>query len=210
MTLREQTAIVSTILVIVGTVWYIFLALTGRKVRLVLAAWLVNSVATTLSFATYWTAPRHNLVSNAYNATSVLTITSIFVTALIIARREKKGFNFSPFQKKCLVASGLITILWIVLVFGFKGTGVIPNILMQVMMLVGYFVIAERLWRATVNTESLFVWWCIVLASLAGMITAMMSSDWLASVFAGRTLFGSFVLVLLMHRLEWKAKSLKA
>lgn len=161
MTLREKTAIVSAILVIVGTIWYIFLALTGRKVRLVLAAWLVNSVATTLSFATYWTAPRHSLVSNAYNATSVLTITSIFVTALIIARREKKGFNFSPFQKKCLVASGLITVLWVVMVFGFKGTGVIPNILMQVIMLVGYFVIAERLWRATVNTESLFVWWCV-------------------------------------------------
>lgn len=163
MTLREKAAIVSAVLVIVGTIWYIYLALSGKKVKPVLAAWIVNSVATILSFATYWTAPKHSFVSNAYNATSILTINAILVAAVILMRREKKGLSFSPFQIKCLWCSALITIFWIVLVWGFRGTGIVPNILMQVMMLIGYFVIAERLWRAPANTESLFAWWCIVL-----------------------------------------------
>ncbi len=202
MTLREISAIVSSFLVIVGTIWYIYLALSGKKVKPVLAAWIVNSVATILSFATYWTAPKHSFVSNAYNATSILTINAILVAALILMRREKKGLSFSTFQIKCLWCSVLITIFWVVLVWGFHGTGIVPNILMQVMMLIGYFVIIEKLWRATTNTESLFTWWCIVLASLAGMITADMSHDWLASIFAGRTFIGSLAIVALAHRAE--------
>lgn len=202
MTLRENAAIVSSVLVIVGTIWYIYLALSGKKVKPVLAAWIVNSVATILSFATYWTAPKHNLVSNAYNATSILTINAILVAAVILTLREKKGLSFNSFQKKCLWGSLLITIFWIVVVWGFRGTGIVPNIMTQIMMLIGYFVIAERLWRATKNTESLFSWWCIVLASLAGMVTAAISRDWLASIFAGRTLFGSLIIVLLAHSAE--------
>lgn len=209
MTLRENAAIVSTVLVIVGTIWYIYLALSGKKVKPVLAAWIVNSVATTLSFATYWTAPRHSFVSNVYNATSVLAVNAILVAALILVRREKKGLSFNLFQIRCLWGSALIAAFWVVLVWGFNGTGIVPNILMQVMMLIGYFVIAERLWRATTNTESLFTWWCIVFASLAGMITASMSRDWLASLFASRTFLGSFILVVLMHRAERRAKLLE-
>lgn len=206
MTLREKAAIVSAVLVIVGTIWYIYLTLSGKKVKPVLAAWIVNSVATILSFATYWTAPKHSFVSNAYNATSILTINAILVATLIVMRQEKKSLNFSPFQIKCLCGSGMIAIFWVVLVWGFHGTGIVPNILTQVMMLIGYFVIAERLWRATANTESLFAWWCIVSASLAGMVTAAMSHDWLASLFASRTFVGSLILVLLMHRAENRLK----
>src|SRR5438045_1357725 len=115
MTLREKAAIVSSVLVIVGTIWYIYLALSGKKVKPVLAAWIVNSVATILSFATYWTAPKHSFVSNAYNATSILTINAILVASLILMRREKKGLGFSPFQIKCLWSSVLIAIFWIAL-----------------------------------------------------------------------------------------------
>jgi hypothetical protein len=207
MTLREKAAVMSAVLVIVGTIWYIFLALYGKKVKPVLAAWIVNSVATILSFATYWTAPKHSLVSNAYNLTSIFTINAILITAIVVMRREKKRLSFSPFQIKCLWCSALITILWIVLVWGFNGTGIIPNILTQVMMLIGYFVIAERLVRTATNTESLFAWWCIVLASLAGMVTAAISNDWLASLFAGRTLVGSLILVLIMHWAERKSRN---
>lgn len=206
MTLRENAAVVSAVLVIIGTVWYIYLALAGKKVKPILAAWIVNSVATILSFATYWTAPKHSLVANAYNLTSIVTINSILVTSLILMIKEKKVLVFSSFQIKCLASSALIATFWVVLVWGFHGTGIIPNILTQIMMLIGYFVIAERLWRATVNTESLFAWWCIVLASLAGMVTAAMSHDWLASLFASRTFLGSFILVLLMHRAECREK----
>ncbi|MES3031094.1 MAG: hypothetical protein V4697_01625 [Patescibacteria group bacterium] len=206
MTLREKAALVSAVLVIVGTIWYIYLALSGKKMKPVLAAWIVNSVATMLSFATYWTAPKHSFVSNAYNATSILTINAILITSLILMRREKKGLSFSSFQKGCLWFSLSITIFWVVLVWGFHCTGIIPNVLTQGMRLIAYYVIAEKLWKATTNTESLFGWWCIVAASLAGTIAAAVSHDWLASLFALSTMIGSLILVLLAHRVEYRSK----
>jgi hypothetical protein len=193
-------------IVVIGTTWYITLALRGIKVKPVHAAWIVNSAATILSFLTYLTAPKHSIVSNAYNAASVLTINSILVTSIILARREKKGLHFSPFQKKCLKGSLLIAIFWIVLVWGFHGTGIIPNLMTQVMMVIGYIMIGERLWGATENTESLFGWWCTVLSSSAGLVTAIISADWLASIFAGRTFIGSLILVSLMHCAERRSR----
>lgn len=206
MTLREYSAMLSAITVIVGTVWYIYLALRGKKVKLVLAAWIINGLATALSFLTYMTAPKHSIISNAYNFTSVLTINSILVTAIVVMRREKSKLSFNQFQKWCLGATAFITILWIVMVWGLGQSGAVPNILLQIMMTIGYVVIGQRLWNATSNTESLFAWWCIVVASSAGLTTALISYDLLASVFSGRTLLGSLAIVLLSHRSENSAE----
>jgi len=206
MTLREKTAILSATLVVVGTIWYIYLALTGKKVKPILAAWIVNSVATMLSFATYWTAPTHSIVSNAYNLTSILTINAILVTTIIVTVREKKGLGFKPFHVKCLLSALMITLLWIVLVWGFERTGIVPNILTQALRLIAYWVMGERLWKAERNTESLFAWWCIVLASGAGIIPAAISRDWLAVLFSGLTLVGSLALVILMHKVERRGR----
>jgi lipid-A-disaccharide synthase-like uncharacterized protein len=206
MTLREISALVSTILVIVGTFWYIRLALKGEKVKPVLASWVVIGGTMTLSFATYWTTPRHSLVSNACNAISVLSTGSILITAAWLTMQQRKGLSFSKFQKICLWISLAIAIFWIVLVWGFKGTGIVPNILTQILMLIGYLVTAEKLWHATSNSESLFTWWCILLAGVVALYTGIASHDRLVILYAARTTFGTVVLIWLMYRAEREAQ----
>lgn len=206
MTPREISALVSTILVIVGTIWYIYLALKGVKVKPVLASWVVIGGTMALSFATYWTTPNRSLVSNACNAISVLSTGSILITALWLAMRQGKKLSFTSFQKGCLWTSLAIAVLWIVLVWGFKGTGIIPNILTQVLMLIGYLVTAEKLWHAKGNSESLFTWWCILLAGITALYTGIVSHDKLVILYAARTTFGTVILVWLMYRAENKTK----
>jgi hypothetical protein len=191
--------------VIVGTIWYVQLAVRRIKVKPVLASWIVLWGTMTLSFATYWTTPGHSLISNACNAISVLSTGSILITSIWLTVKDRKGVSFSRFQKVCLWISLAIAILWIVLVWGFKGTGIIPNILTQVLMLIGYFVTMEKLWHAKGNSESIFTWWCILFAGIIALYTGIVSHDALVILYAGRTTFGTVILVWLMYRADRKA-----
>jgi hypothetical protein len=204
MTLREISALISTILVIVGTSWYIHLIYTQTKLRPVLTTWIVLSGTMTLSFVTYWTSPGHNLISNACNAISVLSTTSILATVLWFTIKQKREIVFTGFQKFCLWTSFLIAIFWIAVVWVFNGTGIIPNILTQVLVLIGYLVTAEKLYHAKVNTESFCTWWCIFVAALVALYTGIVSNDKLVILYAARTTFGTGVLIGLMYRIEKK------
>lgn len=205
MTTREYSALVSTILVIVGTLWYIYLIVIDEKVKPVIGSWIINCGAAVLSLFTYLTTPDHSLVSNATNTISVLTISSILAFAWVYGRKRGGKIVFNPFQKRSLFCSLVITILWVVIVWGYHGTGILPNILTQIMMLVGYAVTAERLFLAEKNTEPLFTWWCILIASLVGLLTGIVSNNMLAILFTSRTFLGTAVLLSLMHRLERKS-----
>lgn len=171
----------------------------------VLASWVVMGGTMTLSFATYWTTPNRSLVSNACNAISVVSTCSILIVAIWLTIKERKGISFNKFQKVCLSISLVIATFWVVLVWGLKGTGIIPNILTQVLMIIGYLVTAEKLWMAKGCSESFFMWWCVSIASAFALYTAIVSHDKLAILYATRATITSFTLVGLMYRAERKA-----
>lgn len=202
--MREFSALVSTVLITIGTIWYILAAVRGTKVKPVLASWIVLCGTMTLSFATYWTSPKHSLVSNACNAISVLSTWGNLGAAIWVHTRRGESLRFSEFQKWCLIISGLIAIFWVVLVWGLRGTGLVPNILTQVLMIVGYLVTAEKLWWSTKNTESVVCWVCIFLGSAVALYTAIVSSDNLALLYAARATVASATIVWLMYRIERK------
>jgi len=212
MTLRELSALVSAVSILVGTVWYIYFALRGDKVKPVLASWIIIAGTITLSFATYWTSPKHSLVSNVANAASVLAALSILITVFLLSLRGRKAIIFSIFQKWCLVISGLIAVFWVTLVWGFNGTGFVPNILTQFLMFVGYLVTAEKLYRSTKNTESIVTWSCIVFGNAIALYTGIVSSDTdiLAIIYAGRATVLSVTIVGLMCRIEGKNRIARA
>lgn len=204
MTLRELSALSSAVLTIAGAIWYIYFALRGNKVKPVLASWIIIGGTMTLSFATYWTSPRHNLVSNAANAAGVIATLSILVTVFCLHVCNRGAIGFSTFQKWSLVTSGLIASFWVILVWIFNGTGIVPNILTQVLMIVGYVVTAEKLWRSTKNTESIFTWSCIMFGCGIGLYTGVASGDFLAILYASRATLSSATIVWLMFRIERK------
>lgn len=205
LTFRELSAIVSTVLVLVGTLWYVLAAIFGSKVKPVLASWIVLGGTMTLSFATYWTTPNKSIVSNACNAASVISTLSILVTAGVLYWKSGKRIEFSGFQKWCLAISAGIAILWAVLV-GMGGTGIVPNILTQVLMVIGYVVTVQKLWGAAQNTESFVMWSCIMVASFIAVYTAVVSNDALACLYSVRASLASGTMVLLMVRIELRQR----
>lgn len=157
-----------------------------------------------LSFFTYLTSPHKSLVSNMVNLIGIINTTTILGT-LLFTRRGKR-IPFTPFQKVSLGIAGMIALSWIIIVWGFKGTGIIPNVLTQILMIVGYTLTLQKLWGAQRNTESLFTWWCIFLSSVFAVYTGWVSNDKLALLYAVRSTVMSFTLVLLMHRAEYRSR----
>ncbi len=209
MNARELSALVATIVGLASTSWYIYLLVQRKKVKPVLATWIVLSVTIGLSLLTYVTAPRHNLVSNIGNSLGLLNCLSILVTILWVSRNDPHEVHFSPRQKKILAWASGIFLLWILIVLwrGLHGSGILPNILLQVLILVGYAFTAEKLWHARENTEPLFTWWCINVSSLFAAGTAYYSDDWLAFAFSLRGTLGCSVLLWRMHIAEARAKA---
>ncbi len=203
-----MSALTSTIILVIGSIWYIIQVAKNDAVKPVLATWIVTSFGTVLSFATYWTSPHHSLVSNAYNAISIVTINSILISVAIKNRANGVKLSFNTFQKVCLMVSTVIAIFWAVLVWGLGGTGIVPNILIQVLMLIGYLITAERLLSAKKNTEPLSAWWFVLVASLIAMYTGIVSRNTLSIIFASRTTFGVGLLIWLMIRAEHRSRQM--
>lgn len=201
MTLRETSALVSATLSVAGTSWYIWLVIR-IKVRPTLASWIVFSGTMLLSFSTYWTSPTRSLVSNAANAAGVLSTVSILSVVWFCHWQRGGKLSFTSFQKWSLLTAGLIALLWVVLVWGLRGTGVLPNILTQVLMIIGYLVTVQKLWRAKSNTESYGLWGCLLLASVVGLYTGLVSKDNLAILYCSRATVATATIVWLMYRIE--------
>lgn len=202
LTPREYSALASTVLIAIGTAWYIYQTVYGSKVKPVLASWIVLAGTMTLSYATYWTTPKPSLVANACNGVSVLSTIGALGAAYWYSKRAGKSVQFSPFQVRCLQAAAIIATLWIILVWGLSKSGLMPNVLTQVLMIVGYLVTAEKLWHAKENTESVLTWSAIALASGIAIYTAWVSADPLAGLYSVRAFVAATTIVLLMWRIE--------
>ena len=187
MTLREISALVSASVMMIGTFWYIAAVVKGNdKIKPVLATWIVLAGTMTLAFATYWTSPKHSLVSNAGNATGVVSTISILSVIVWFSLKRDIKLAFSEFQKWCLAIAAIIAAFWAILVWGFGGTGIIPNVLTQILMLVGYIATGERLMKADRNTEPFFFWTCIMVSGAFAIFVAVKSIDPLAYIYAIR------------------------
>jgi len=203
LTLREWSALASAALMLGGGTWYI-VQILRKEITPVFAAWIVLGGTLCLSFATYWTNPAKSLVSNAANAAAAFEGLATLVVLAIQNMKSHEKISFSPFQKFCLKVSALIAALWVTIVWGFHGTGFIPNVLTQLLMIIGYVVMVPRLWNATKNTDSYVLWSCIGLSCLFGLYTAAVSGDKLAVLYASRGFIASATIVCLMYRADRK------
>ncbi len=202
MTLREISALVSAILVVIGTIWYIYHVRTSERIRPVMATWIVTSCGTVLSLITYWTSPGHSLVSNVYNAMTVITINAILYNVIKVNKQRKIPLEFNLFQKFCLWASGGIVVYWAILVFALGRTGIVPNVFLQILMFVGYLMTVQKLLSAERNTEPTATWWLIFAAAIVGLCTGIISKNSLSILFAARTAIGTLMLICCMLRLD--------
>jgi uncharacterized membrane protein len=202
----EVTAIAASAVIVAGLFWYVVLVST-RRIKTVVTSWIVSAAALLLSLVTYLSSPNANWLGGSLNVASAFAVTSTLVAVLIVSWRDKQKIEFNAFQKKCLGVSIVITVLWIVIVWGAHGTGVIPNLLTQLLLVISYGMLIMKSWKAKKNTESLVTWWCVFISSVIGLYTAWEKTDWLALVYAMRSTIMCGVLVYTLHRLEWKGRT---
>ena len=199
----EISAITSAIVIMGGLFWYIGLVVAGR-IQTVVASWIVSTTALLLSLVTYFSSPNANWLGGTLNAASAFVVFCTLIAVYIRSRMEGVPVRFTPFQVKCLIASAGITVLWIVIKWGLKGTGVIPNVLTQVLLIISYTMLIVKFWGAQKNTESLITWWCVLISSVIGIYTAYLKTDSLAYLYAIRSTVMCAILVYALHRLNWK------
>ncbi len=185
-----------------GLFWYIGLVLMGR-IQTVVASWLVSTVALVLSLVTYFSSPNANWLGGTLNAASAIAVFCTLVAVYVQSRRDGVSVTFTLFQVKCLITSLGITILWIILKWGMGKTGIIPNVLTQILLIISYTMLIVKFWSAPRNTESLITWWCVFLSSVVGIYTAHLKADPLAYLYAIRSTVMCGILVYALHRLEW-------
>jgi hypothetical protein len=200
----EISAVVASATIMIGLIWYIRLVIQG-KIQTVVSSWLVSTVALTLSLVTYITSPNANLLGGSLNASSAIAVAGTLVAVYIQSRIKGQQISINPFQKKCLLASACITVIWIVIVI-LGGTGVIPNILTQMLLVISYSMLIVKFWRAEKNTESLVTWWCVFVSSIVAIYTAWIKDDHLAMLYAIRSTVMCGILIFALHRIEFRAK----
>jgi hypothetical protein len=201
-----MTAIASALVIMFGLFWYIWLVRLG-KIQTVVASWIVSTTALVLSLVTYFTSPNANWLGGTLNAASAFSVALTLVAVYIRSLFDHKKVEFNPFQKKCLITSLCITILWVVIKWGMHGTGVIPNILTQLLLVISYSMLIVKSWKADKNTEFLLTWWCVFLSSVIGLYTAWVKADKLAFIYALRSTIMCGILIFALHRIDWKASS---
>ncbi len=194
------SAIAGAIIILIGLVWYLVQAMLGR-IKTVVASWIVSGTAAVLSMVTYLSSPGANLLGGALNGASASGIILILACVWTRAGIDGRKLVLNSFQKKSLLASAGITLLWIVLV-ATGGTGIVPNLLTQIMMIISYSMLIIRFWNAEKNTESLFTWWCVFISSVIGVVPGWYKGDWLSVVYALRSAIMSGILLAVLHRLE--------
>lgn len=197
----EVSAVASALVIVLGLVWYIGLVMT-KRIQTVTASWIVSTTALSLSLVTYFSSPYTSRLGGLLNAASACAVGMTTVAVFIRSRMDGICLEFSKFQRKCLIASAGITVLWVVVVYAMNGTGVIPNLLTQLMLIISYSMLIAKFWKAIKNTESLFTWWCVLLSSVIGIFTAYMKSDPLALVYALRSTIMCGILVYALHRID--------
>lgn len=200
---QEISAIVASVIISLGLFWYVGLVIANR-IKTVVASWIVSTVALTLSMVTYIGSPDANWLGGSLNAASMFAVFSTLVAVYARARHNGECVIFNSFQKRCLVASAGITILWIAIVWGMNGNGIVPNLLTQLLLVISYAMLIVKFWKAEKNTESLFTWWCVFIASVIAIYTAFKKNDALAFVYAVRSTVMCGILIYALHRIEWK------
>ncbi len=201
-------AVVSTIIMIFGSGWYVWQAILDKKVKPVLASWIILSVTLTLSFATYWTTKKHSLIGNIGGLASAGTAIPILLVLTVLHIKRGKKLLLNKFQKFCLCVSAAIAALWVVIVWGLGLTGDIPFWMTQVLMLIGYSVTAQKFRLAKSNSESLMTWGCISLSTGMAFYISYATGQNLAMFSNARGAVCAAILALLARRAERRALEL--
>ena len=183
-------------LAIVGDGWYCWHIVAG-PISPSLATWLIFAIASTVSLASYL---KHNdekkpfiaNLANRYDPIVVWTIVAFIVFS------PKSDMSLCRFDIGCLVASGLILIVWAV-----TRSAITANLLIQLVMVAAYIPTFFRLLHGGRNTESFLMWEANLAVAALFLIPPIRRGDWLAVVYASRAIVCVAGIIAVMAYLQF-------
>lgn len=195
----ELSVVATVILMIVAAADYVRCA-WSRKTSPVPATWILIVVGMTLSFWMYWVSPSKSWTGNI-GVISALVNTSIILSGVIVTniRYGTLRVSFDKVQKWCLAGGVGVVVFWY-----FTDRPLVAYTLVQVIILIGYFTTARRLWSADRCTEPLFVWVAVLIGSVTALYPAWVRSDIFAWIFLARAIPATGLLIFLIARSKKK------
>ncbi len=164
------------------------------SVQPTLMTWVIWCIAVSLSFGTYWSSQKHDWVDNISNTIDLLFVSVI--TFVVIFFGKNIRFNINIFEAICILSSLVVLVFWRITKSHEKS-----NIFLQIVMVIAYFPTFYNLWNATEISESLLSWILNWGGAFSGLITALLSKDRLAIIYALRALVMLTVMIFLILRL---------
>jgi len=137
----------------------------SRKVDPTLSTWVIILVAAILSFSTYLLAQNRDVVAGALNFADLLSTSTITLGIIIYGKTKWK---LKPFEKFYLMALVAVCIFWF-----FTSDPFVSNLLLQVIISLGYIPTAHNLIKNRKNSESFVVWGLILAASIVSLYPAV-------------------------------------
>ncbi|MBC7170052.1 hypothetical protein H5T54_03860 [Candidatus Bipolaricaulota bacterium] len=174
---------------------YCWLVRRGR-ISPALAMWVFFTVATVGSLLTYLGEGRYSPLDNILNTADILLVGTV---AVWIALYGDRSTRFTRFDLGCLVAVTAIVIAWAV-----TREHAVAHSAIQAILVIAYFPVVRRLWRAERNTESFTMWIGLLVAPAFSLLS---SQGVLATVYAVRAIVCTGLLLLLMLRAERRARA---
>lgn len=190
--MRETSIIIVVainLFILVRYCWLIW----KKRIKPALAMWVFFSIAVGGSLVTYLSSGDYSLLDNILNTSDLVLVVIVSVFVFIFGDRSTR---FNRFDIGCLVAVLGIMAFWLI-----SQHHVVSHVSIQVIMVIAYFPVINRIWKSNENTESFAAW---IGLFLTPCISLLSSKGILATIYSLRAIISTSILLALMVRAELK------
>lgn len=192
-------------LVVISSIIFGFcyvLQIKRKKAAPTISTWIIFLVGCGLSFLTYLAAENRDIKSGIQNTMDLVYITAVLVAIIFWGKGKVK---IGRFEKWYLAgAAGIV-------VYGFlTGDMWHSNALAQVLTVVAYAPMYQKILKEKTKTDSYFGWLPSTFSSVATLYPAVCQGNVLTEIYAIRSFTLSLIMVLLMRHYEIKARKKQA
>ena len=193
--MRETSIIVVVainLFILVRYCWLIW----KKRIKPALAMWVFFSIAVGGSLVTYLSSGDYSLLDNILNTSDLVLVVIVSVFVFIFGDRSTR---FNRFDIGCLVAVLGIMAFWLI-----SQHHVVSHVSIQVILVIAYFPVINRIWKSNENTESFAAW---IGLFLTPCISLLSSKGILATIYSLRAIISTSILLALMVRAELKQRA---
>jgi hypothetical protein len=166
-----------------------------RQIQPALAMWIFFSLAIATSLITYLKEGNHGVLENILNSTDLILAGSVTIAILLYG---DKSTRFNKFDLICLGLVIVIMIFWFM-----TGAHFITNLLIQLILVIAYFPVINRMVTKGKNTESFSGWIGMLFAASISLISL---EGTLAFIYSYRAIISVTILLSIMLYFEIKNK----